>query len=537
MQTIRYSVPRPWPEAFSLVEAVKVKKSEFSPTKVTEHVGRVGIIPRTWNKEKQDWYVDILEFVCIRTVQRQKEKVLGSFRIRKSRRCSAAQRSGSGRSDAIAKPWKDGTMYIRQELAREVMKRNCQEHEEMEKTRQQQILSKERKEARHMVNENGQEAAKANQTKAAKKPRRVPEKMFDVSLTIGIPGENVDEKLFDLLVKWLEYRAEMAVLALERGDAFLQLHLQGMMRVKTSSTRILKREIKEVIGWESNPPVGGSVCLKSLREKGLHIVIGLIGYCLKDEGAAHFKFYSKNITEEQKAEGRRMHSIYGASEYKHKLELTPANILGRALQFRKYRVKNPLSITFRRCIAEMLRSGTLKPKKRRRLQKDDANIHEESELPGQSRAGDDEDASTIPLVELDKPVNSGADLQRVREALLQAGFAVEKQGAERNSASTSAAGAVLTVAFDDNLTRRKNQTSMAAAALTVAFDDNVRRQNSIKRGKCSKEAALTAATELTTTAIPSIHVLAFLIPENRCSDSPHLLPSIETQGNPTNANR
>ncbi|KAL2649541.1 hypothetical protein R1flu_017669 [Riccia fluitans] len=205
--------------------------------------------------------------------------------------------------------------------------------------------------------------------------------MLDVSLTIGIP----DEKLFDLLVNWLEHRAEIAVLALERGDAFLQLHLQGMLRAKSSSTTILKWEIKEVIGWQSNPPVGGSVCLKSLREKGLHTVIGLIGYCLKDEGGPHFRFYSKNITEQQKAEGCRMHSIYGASEYKHKLELTPANILGRALQFRKYRVKNSLSITFRRCIAEMLRSGQYIPAFR---------------------------WLTSPKI------------SRVREALLQAGFAV-----------------------------------------------------------------------------------------------------------------
>ncbi|KAL2649542.1 hypothetical protein R1flu_017670 [Riccia fluitans] len=80
MQTIRYNVPRPWPQGFSLVEAVEVNKCEFSPTKVTEHVGRVGIIPRTWYKERQDWYVDILDFVCIRTVQRQKEKILGPFR-------------------------------------------------------------------------------------------------------------------------------------------------------------------------------------------------------------------------------------------------------------------------------------------------------------------------------------------------------------------------------------------------------------------------------------------------------------------------
>ncbi|KAL2633442.1 hypothetical protein R1flu_004921 [Riccia fluitans] len=373
------------------------------------------------------------------------------------------------------------------ELARETMKRKCQEHQEMEKTTQmnQQMFSKE---ASHTLNKDGQEAAKQNQMKAAKKPRRVPEKSFDFSLTIGIPGENVDGKVFDLLVNWLEYRAEMAVLALERGDTFLQLHVQGMVRIKTSSTRILKRKIKEVIGWESNGPVGASVCLKTLHYTGLHTVIGLIGYCLKDEGAPHFKFYSKNVSEEQKAEGSHMHSIYGASEYKHKLELTPANILDRALQFRKYGVKNPLSITFRRCIVEMIRSGQYIPGFRwlttakisklraewiwhactsphsievpnveaiffgvetpaRYLETEedktsagdeDAKIHEDRELARLSRPGDEDrelagqdresrpahDEETITVIKLEKPVNSGADIHTLREALLEDGFAV-----------------------------------------------------------------------------------------------------------------
>ncbi|KAL2621187.1 hypothetical protein R1flu_001392 [Riccia fluitans] len=380
------------------------------------------------------------------------------------------------------------------ELARETMKRKCQEHQEMERMTQmkQQMFSKEAKEANQMLNEDEQEAEKRNQMKPAKKSRQVLEKTFDVNITIGIPGKNIDEKVFDLLVKWLEYRAEMAVLALEREDTFLQLHVQGMVRVKTSSTRILKREIKEVISWETNGPVGASVCLKSLHYTGLHTVIGLIGYFLKDEGAPHFKFYSKNVSEEQKAEGRRMHNIYGASEYKHKLELTLANILGRALQFRKYRVKNPLSITFRRCIAEMIRSGQYIPgfrwltmAKISRLRAEriwhactspesvqfkvpdvepiffgvetaaryfknqeektttgnqDAKIDKDRELAGHSRPADDdrelaandcesrpahdEEASTILVVELDKAVNSGADVETLRHALLEAGFAV-----------------------------------------------------------------------------------------------------------------
>ncbi|KAL2622069.1 hypothetical protein R1flu_002274 [Riccia fluitans] len=238
------------------------------------------------------------------------------------------------------------------QLARETMKRKCQQEKEQQE-RQTQEAKQEVKKTNKTINEDAQ--------KPAKKPRRVPDKMFDVSLTIGIPGENVDEKVFELLVKWLEHRAEMAVLALKRGDTFLHLHVQGMLRIKTSSTRILKREIKEVIGLELNSPVSASVCLKSLHYKGLHTIIGLIGYCLKDEGTPHFKFYSKNVIKYHKAEGRRMHSIYRALEYKHKLELTPANILGRALQFCKYRVKNPLSIMFRQCIAEMIRSDQYIP--------------------------------------------------------------------------------------------------------------------------------------------------------------------------------
>ncbi|KAL2635354.1 hypothetical protein R1flu_006833 [Riccia fluitans] len=94
----------------------------------------------------------------------------------------------------------------------------------------------------------------------------------------------------------------MGVLALERGDAFLQLHVQGMMSLKTSSTRSLKAEIKSWIGWDYHGLIGGSICIKSLRNRGLHTVIGLIGYCLKDEGLDHFRFYSKNVSDEQKDE-------------------------------------------------------------------------------------------------------------------------------------------------------------------------------------------------------------------------------------------
>ncbi|KAL2622595.1 hypothetical protein R1flu_002800 [Riccia fluitans] len=247
----------------------------------------------------------------------------------------------------------------------------------------------------------------------------------------------------------------MGVLALERGDAFLQLHVQGMMRLKTSSTRSLKAEIKSWIGWDYHRPIGGSICINSLCNRGLHMMIGLIGYCLKDEG-------------------RRIHSIYGTSKYKHRVELTPANILGRALQFHKYNAKNPLSITFRSCVHEMLRSGQYMAGFRwlttarilhlraeriwractmpqsievrdvdnilfgidtptryfqagsegsRKEENDD--VKELADKEHSDGPADDDAMSRIPIVDLDRNIDSGADLDHVRDTLLYAGFGVE----------------------------------------------------------------------------------------------------------------
>ncbi|KAL3697598.1 hypothetical protein R1sor_011674 [Riccia sorocarpa] len=46
-----------------------------------------------------------------------------------------------------------------------------------------------------------------------KKTRHVPEKMFDISLTIGILGSDIKGDTFDKLANFLEARAEMGVTA------------------------------------------------------------------------------------------------------------------------------------------------------------------------------------------------------------------------------------------------------------------------------------------------------------------------------------
>ncbi|KAL3689945.1 hypothetical protein R1sor_016254 [Riccia sorocarpa] len=233
----------------------------------------------------------------------------------------------------------------------------------------------------------------------------------------------------------------MGVLALQRGDSHLQLHVQGLLRITTSSARALKAEIRNTIGWEEAGPLGGSICVKSLKYKGLHTIIGIIGYCLKDEGQEHFRFYSKNVSEDQKREGRRMHAIYGASEYKNRLELSPANILGRALQFRR------AERLWRACTTpesvevpdvENIIFGIDTParyfeaNKTTKLEADESDPLseiEESELPA------DDPNVDIPVVELERTADSGADLDRVQEALLEAGFAVGQKTNEEQRTS------------------------------------------------------------------------------------------------------
>ncbi|KAL3701792.1 hypothetical protein R1sor_019814 [Riccia sorocarpa] len=183
----------------------------------------------------------------------------------------------------------------------------------------------------------------ANNAHTAKRSRRV--------------AADVEADIFDKVALFIEKEASMGLIAFERGDTNLQLHIQGVMSLQASSVRSIKTDLTKAIGWDTNAPVGGVVCIKSVKNQGLHTVTGLIGYCLKDENELHFRLYSKNVTEEQMEEGRKRHMVFGASGYKNRLELTPQNLLCRALQFRRYRSKNPVTTSFRHCIRDMARSG------------------------------------------------------------------------------------------------------------------------------------------------------------------------------------
>ncbi|KAL3691157.1 hypothetical protein R1sor_004808 [Riccia sorocarpa] len=135
---------------------------------------------------------------------------------------------------------------------------------------------------------------------------------MDISLTVGVPGEDIDGATFDRLALYAEQKAPMGIIA---------------MVTLTSSS--IYRHYR----------------LLSKRRKGRAL-----------------QKVHQNISESSRWRTKgKSHFIYGVSVYKNRLELTPMNILGRALQYRKYRVKNPVSLSFRGCLRLMLASGQYMP--------------------------------------------------------------------------------------------------------------------------------------------------------------------------------
>ncbi|KAL3693484.1 hypothetical protein R1sor_007135 [Riccia sorocarpa] len=145
----------------------------------------------------------------------------------------------------------------------------------------------------------------AGPSKATRKPRTFAAKNLDVSITVGIAGEDVARETFDKLASFIDKNSKMGIISFERGDTHPLLHIQCMISIKSYNTRMLKSQIKKVICWEDDGPLGGSICVRSLRDKGylLHTIVRIIGYCLKDEKEEHFRLFQKKY--HAKADGGR----------------------------------------------------------------------------------------------------------------------------------------------------------------------------------------------------------------------------------------
>ncbi|KAL3701398.1 hypothetical protein R1sor_019420 [Riccia sorocarpa] len=78
-----YVVQPPFPKELTINQLLDVERPplEFRIADVSEHYGSVVIINSKWTEERQDWYLNGLEFVCIRKLERGKQSVAGPFKV------------------------------------------------------------------------------------------------------------------------------------------------------------------------------------------------------------------------------------------------------------------------------------------------------------------------------------------------------------------------------------------------------------------------------------------------------------------------
>ncbi|KAL3677619.1 hypothetical protein R1sor_027567 [Riccia sorocarpa] len=280
-------------------------------------------------------------------------------------------------------------------------------------------------------------------TTAAKR-RRGPPKQMQVSVTIGQIGADIEPQVFEQMAAFLQSNADMGVIALERGDSQLQLHIQGMLCIKNSSVRSLKDDIKTAIDWHEGAPPGASVCVKSLTQKGLHTVLGMIGYCHKDEDEMHFRVFHKNVTDQQIEEGRKHYVIHGQYIPALRWLVTPAVSRERAeTLWRAATVPDSVTLTDVDHIffARIPQSRYYEPKHPTEViheavkyaeQREEAvrygegmqGIYDEDELSSDPKHEYPNPDNTVPLIDFDTYDPREFDKPALKQDLLQAGYAL-----------------------------------------------------------------------------------------------------------------
>lgn len=104
-------------------------------------------------------------------------------------------------------------------------------------------------------------------------------------MTIQCNGQDIHNEYVEAFSSWCDQYCSRAFAACERGHKESNLHLQGIIRVKTNSVRTVSTQLAayfkslEVPDSVDDLP---SVCCKTLTGHKLHTFTGMLGYCQKD---------------------------------------------------------------------------------------------------------------------------------------------------------------------------------------------------------------------------------------------------------------
>jgi hypothetical protein len=189
----------------------------------------------------------------------------------------------------------------------------------------------------------------------------------EVSVTISVRGGDIDAPdALDRMQLFLDYRCIKGLFGQEQGEQEDNTHLQGVIKVVTSSAQALNLEIKHALGWcGKNGPKGGVVMCQYLRYNNpMHTFTGMLGYCTKDATShpSSFRVIIKNISDKELKEGDQIYLKHGRDALKDRLELLPKNLLGKAALYFKFKLRNDVpDADLEDIIFHMIKSGLYYP--------------------------------------------------------------------------------------------------------------------------------------------------------------------------------
>ena len=195
--------------------------------------------------------------------------------------------------------------------------------------------------------------------------RKTPGKWCEYSVTVTRSGGDITPEEWEAVRKFCEDSFTHFFMAMERGEFEEQQHIQAVVRdgARTfSGGQGVGAGLKRALGWGRGvgATAGGQVCIKCLKNQGLHTWHGMLGYCTKYEPIAkerdgELMSAYKGVTDADIAIGKRLYLEWGRPN-KTMIELTPKNLMGRMEVYALQSLRRVPRPNFWRVLATMLAS-------------------------------------------------------------------------------------------------------------------------------------------------------------------------------------
>lgn len=146
------------------------------------------------------------------------------------------------------------------------------------------------------------------------------------------------------------------------GGILVHKHFQVIVKGNFSSLPVLYKKIKGVLGMgcESTPACHVVSC-ERLRDEGLHIFLGMVGYSMKNNMEEHFEFVHCNVYAEDMNEGHMEYAKFGNVGLNNHANLSHSNILQHAHEWAHFHMKNIWVLVFLGLYSICARAGNFTP--------------------------------------------------------------------------------------------------------------------------------------------------------------------------------